>query len=115
MNQKLIIMLYFVGIIVLSASFFIMISGCENNDEKDIDKEIAEDFAIRHFQGRTFTSYTLEKTICIRKNEAYEVFVKSADTDVIESIVVHLGDGEIVRYEYDGIEYKIIPVDVILE
>ena len=115
MNQKLKTMLCFVGIILLTAFFLIMISGCENNDENDVDKEIAENFAIRHFQGRTFTSYMLEKTICIRKNEAYEVFVESADTNVIERIVVYLGDGEVVRYEYDGIEYMTIPVNVILE
>ena len=84
-------------------------AGAENKCDIDessvkdgINRDIAEDFAIRRFHLRSdeMVFYALDR-INAGENNSYEVFLKCIDTDAIEKLVVYIENGRVIKYEHN--------------
>ena len=62
------------------------------------DKDRAENYALRHFRGTTFSYHYFEETYA-REDGSYEVFLRNVYTDEEVSMRVYMEDGRVAGYE----------------
>jgi hypothetical protein len=91
-----------------------MFSGCDDGSEENdgkqsndyqgcsASKQIAENFAVKHFASYHFRLFDVEKTIYNRETNEWEVFVRCADGEIEGSIVLYV-------YEDGGINIRKSP------
>jgi len=99
MKKRKLIVSSFAVIIIIVASFLLLNFHYNTDTENDIDREIAEYFAIASLRSRAYTHYTIVETIIKRKGKIYEIYIKSEleDDAPVEKVVVHIENNEVVR------------------
>jgi len=81
--------------VIIIVCLSILIFGNNSNIGNDGDRELAEESVLMILRSRYYRGFVVEETIFFKETNEYEVFARSEDGEIKESIVIYIEDGRV--------------------